>query len=67
MEVEFIQSVVLAVTPGGSPPTASSGNVVCLAPEGEKPGGVIADILEITAARPFRIVPYYMKVADSGL
>ncbi|MCP4690367.1 MAG: hypothetical protein GY859_20100, partial [Desulfobacterales bacterium] len=49
VKVKFIQSVVLAAIQSDASPSVSSGEVIRLAPEGEKPGGVIADVLEITA------------------
>ncbi len=49
VEVKFIQSVVLAAIQSDSPASATSEELVRLAPEGEKPGSVIADVLEITA------------------
>ncbi len=50
MVVKCIQSVVLAAIQSDSSPSPTSEEIVRLAPEDEKPGGVIADVLEITAS-----------------
>ncbi|MCB2225469.1 MAG: copper-binding protein [Desulfarculaceae bacterium] len=47
--VDFIQSLALFVTKPQGGPAAGAAQVVTLAPKGQKPGGIVADVVELRA------------------
>ncbi len=49
INIELIEALALAVRKSDAPPSAEAATVVKLAPKGQKPAGVVAEVLDITA------------------